>query len=87
MKMIVNKKLALATLICSGLFSATSQAVNIDITGTVVASPCVVNGGNDSLEVNLGIIFRRTVYPLVAVLRLERIYPEADRLPGLNFQL
>ncbi|EAX2646930.1 type 1 fimbrial protein [Salmonella enterica] len=54
MKMIVNKKLALATLICSGLFSATSQAVNIDITGTVVASPCVVNGGNDSLEVNLG---------------------------------
>ncbi|HCH9279046.1 TPA: type 1 fimbrial protein [Salmonella enterica] len=50
----MNKKLSLAALICGGLFSATSQAVNIDITGTVVASPCVVNGGNDSLAIDLG---------------------------------
>lgn len=56
MKTIVNKKLALVTLICGGLFSTAGEAnsVNIDITGTVVASPCVVNGGNESLDVKLG---------------------------------
>ncbi|HCL5079188.1 TPA: type 1 fimbrial protein [Salmonella enterica] len=52
---IVNKKAtALCVLVCGGLFSSASQAVNIDITGKVVASPCVVNGNNESLAVNLG---------------------------------
>lgn len=54
MNAILNKKLVLATLICGGLFSTASQAVNIDITGTVVASPCVVNGGDNTLSINLG---------------------------------
>lgn len=36
------------------LFSSSSQAVNIDISGTVIASPCVVNGGDESLAINLG---------------------------------
>lgn len=35
-------------------FSASSSALTIDITGTVVASPCTVNGGDESLDVNLG---------------------------------
>ncbi len=50
----MDKKLALLTLAYSGLFSAASFAVNIDITGTVVASPCIVNSGTPSLSVNLG---------------------------------
>lgn len=37
-----------------GLFTTNSYAANIDITGLVVASPCIVNGGNESLSVNLG---------------------------------
>ncbi|MFH7826562.1 fimbrial protein [Kluyvera chengduensis] len=47
-------KIAALILACGGLFSSTSQAVNIDITGLVVASPCIVNGSNDSLVVDLG---------------------------------
>lgn len=35
-------------------FFASSSALTIDITGTVVASPCTVNGGDESLDVNLG---------------------------------
>jgi len=50
----MDKKMALLALVCGSLFSATCSAVNIDITGTVVASPCVVNNGNESLEVPLG---------------------------------
>lgn len=49
-----NTHFAIIALICSGLFSANCSAVYIDISGKVVASPCVVNGGSDSLEVNLG---------------------------------
>lgn len=52
---IANKKAAaLCILACGGLFSASSSALTIDITGTVVASPCTVNGGDESLDVNLG---------------------------------
>lgn len=54
MKIKMNKKLALFTLLSCSLFSTTSFATNIDITGTVVASPCTVNGGQESLEVKLG---------------------------------
>ncbi|ECC1660469.1 type 1 fimbrial protein [Salmonella enterica subsp. salamae] len=49
-----GKKAAALILAFGGLFSSASQAVNIDITGLVVASPCVVNGNNQSLAVNLG---------------------------------
>ncbi|WP_336285655.1 fimbrial protein [Citrobacter arsenatis] len=49
-----GRKVAALILACGGFFSSTSQAVNIDITGLVVASPCVVNGSNNSLAVNLG---------------------------------
>ncbi|EOX7392786.1 fimbrial protein [Enterobacter quasiroggenkampii] len=54
MQIIYGKKMIIGLLACSGLFSAASHAVNIDITGKVVASPCVVNGNNESLAVNLG---------------------------------
>lgn len=52
---IANKQTtALCILALGGLFSATCSALQIDITGKVVASPCIVNGGDDSLDVNLG---------------------------------
>lgn len=54
MKNIVKGNFALLLTLCCGLFSASSSAVRIDINGTVVASPCVVNGGQDSLSVPLG---------------------------------
>ena len=54
MHIVNGNKMALSLLVCAGLFSAASQAVNIDITGKVVASPCIVNGNNDSLAVSLG---------------------------------
>ncbi|EFU3138888.1 type 1 fimbrial protein [Salmonella enterica] len=49
-----GKKTAVFILACGSLFAASSQATTIDITGLVIASPCVVNGGNDSLSVDLG---------------------------------
>ncbi|MDG1641113.1 fimbrial protein [Klebsiella huaxiensis] len=56
MQSIMNNKALVLILACTGLFSATSSAnsANIDITGTVVASPCVVNAGNESLAIDLG---------------------------------
>lgn len=52
---IANKKItALCILACGGLFSASSSALTIDITGTVVASPCTVNGGDNTLDISLG---------------------------------
>lgn len=50
----MHKKLTVITLLGCSLFSATSFATNIDITGTVVASPCAINGGQASLAVKLG---------------------------------
>lgn len=46
----------LATLVTAscGLFTPLSHAVNIDITGKVIASPCEVNGGNETLSIDLG---------------------------------
>ena len=46
----------LATLVTAscGLFTPLSHAANIDITGKVIASPCQVNDGNDSLSIDLG---------------------------------
>lgn len=56
MKTMMDKKVLILTLACTGLFSGTVSAnsANIDITGKVVASPCVVNGNDPSLAVNLG---------------------------------
>ncbi|ECH9258719.1 type 1 fimbrial protein [Salmonella enterica subsp. enterica] len=45
---------ALIMLACGCFISTTSQATTIDITGTVVASPCEVNGNSPSLAVKLG---------------------------------
>ncbi|MEO3989026.1 fimbrial protein [Pseudocitrobacter cyperus] len=53
MKLWKNKAL-IPILICGTLFSGACAAVRIDINGTVIASPCVVNGGQDSLSVRLG---------------------------------
>ncbi|EJI9075403.1 type 1 fimbrial protein [Salmonella enterica] len=52
---VTNRKKTVAFIIAlDWLFSSSSQAVNIDISGTVIASPCVVNGGDESLAINLG---------------------------------
>lgn len=52
----MRTKISILALSCASMFvfNASANAVNIDITGTVVASPCVVNGSNESLAVNLG---------------------------------
>jgi len=58
MNTVTRKSLLLITacssLLSASAFAATSNSVNIDITGTVIASPCVVNGDQPSLEVNIG---------------------------------
>lgn len=60
MKIMTDKKAFVLALTYTGLFSPlcfadlASNSANIDITGTVIASPCVVNGNNQSLAVNLG---------------------------------
>ncbi|MDH1125901.1 fimbrial protein [Enterobacter sp. GD03975] len=41
-----------ATLISCKLFAADS--VNVSVTGNIVASPCIFNGGNNNLDINLG---------------------------------
>ena len=41
-----------ATLISNNIFAADS--VNVSVTGNIVASPCIFNGGNNSLDINLG---------------------------------
>ncbi|EMX6075039.1 type 1 fimbrial protein [Salmonella enterica] len=51
-----GKKIAVLLLTSSGLFPGVSQAADtiIEITGRVIASPCVVNGGQEKLSVDLG---------------------------------
>ncbi|OAE45238.1 fimbrial protein [Enterobacter cloacae] len=44
--------LLLLVLLSGKVFSADS--VNVGVTGNIVASPCVFNGGSNSLDVNLG---------------------------------
>lgn len=41
-----------AALISGNLIAA--DTVNVSVTGNIVASPCVFNGGNNNLDVNLG---------------------------------
>ncbi|HHS9878685.1 fimbrial protein [Klebsiella aerogenes] len=50
-----NKAIIIA-LTCGSLFSAASYAnsATMNITGKIIAGPCVVNGGTDTLDVNLG---------------------------------
>lgn len=52
----MRTKISILALSCASIFvvNTSANAVTIDITGTVVASPCVVNGNNESLAVNLG---------------------------------
>lgn len=55
MKIANRKTIAVMVIMaCANLFSTASSAVMIYINGEVVASPCEVNGGSDSLSVNLG---------------------------------
>ncbi|MBL5902944.1 fimbrial protein [Serratia fonticola] len=50
-----NKKTLLALLVLSaGFYHTTATAVDVNITGTVVASPCTVDTANSNLSVNLG---------------------------------
>ena len=51
MKIIYGTMLLLALL--SGK-AFTADSVNIGVTGNIVASPCIFNGGSNSLDVNLG---------------------------------
>ncbi|WP_296246041.1 type 1 fimbrial protein [uncultured Enterobacter sp.] len=41
-----------ATLISCHSFAADS--VNVNVTGNIIASPCIFNGGNNDLDINLG---------------------------------
>ncbi|VUS98181.1 putative fimbrial-like protein SfmF [Klebsiella pasteurii] len=52
MMKIKYKSMLIATLLCWNVYSA--DRVNIDVTGTIVAAPCVFNGGNNNLDINLG---------------------------------
>lgn len=54
MKIAYGKKTAVLILACGTLFAASSQATTIEITGQVIASPCVVNAGDEKLSVDLG---------------------------------
>lgn len=48
----LNKIILFLALVSGEVFSA--DVVNIGVTGNIVASPCVFNGGNSSLGINLG---------------------------------
>ncbi|WP_409050234.1 fimbrial protein [Enterobacter sp. RHBSTW-00175] len=49
----LTRRCALILLLCCGrVFSADS--VNLGVTGNIVASPCIFNGGNANLDVHLG---------------------------------
>lgn len=52
----LKNKLAVLTLSCASILATNNiaNAVTIDITGTVVASPCTVNGGDNTLDISLG---------------------------------
>ncbi|WP_395312729.1 type 1 fimbrial protein [Enterobacter sp. ECC-219] len=41
-----------ATLISCNTFAG--DAVNVSVTGNIIASPCIFNGGNDNMDINLG---------------------------------
>ena len=47
-----HKRMLLLLLLCGQVFSADS--VNVGVTGNIVASPCLFNGGNSALDINLG---------------------------------
>lgn len=46
------KMLLLASLLSTSAEAA--DGVNLNVTGNIVASPCVFNAGNDNLDINLG---------------------------------
>ncbi|ELW1645793.1 type 1 fimbrial protein [Enterobacter oligotrophicus] len=46
------KKFLFLALLCWNVYAA--DGVNVSVTGNIVASPCVFNGGNSNLDVNLG---------------------------------
>ena len=50
----MNSKLSIVALLMTApIFSCSADTVNINVTGNVVASPCIVNGGGSSLNVGL----------------------------------
>ncbi|OQR49313.1 fimbrial protein [Klebsiella oxytoca] len=49
---IPHKKMLLLAFLCWKAFSADS--VSVGVTGNIVASPCIFNGGNSNFNVNLG---------------------------------
>lgn len=48
------KLVTIAALVSLTSIAAIADAVNISVTGNVVASPCVINGGSANLNVDLG---------------------------------
>ncbi|MGG7521653.1 fimbrial protein [bacterium BS0013] len=48
----LNQMMLFLALVSGEVFSA--DVVNIGVTGNIVASPCIFNGGNSSLGINLG---------------------------------
>lgn len=49
---IKHKKMLICALLCWNAFSADS--VNVNVSGNIIASPCLFNGGNDNLNIDLG---------------------------------
>lgn len=54
MKNILNKSVLAAVVLVSGINISHADPININITGNVVASPCVVNNSVSDLNVDLG---------------------------------
>ncbi|HII4349344.1 TPA: fimbrial protein [Enterobacter cloacae] len=53
MTMNIMRTAAFIAAVISGNVIA-ADSVNVSVTGNIVASPCVFNGGNTSLDINLG---------------------------------
>lgn len=49
---LVNKSLVMSLLINGSVWSA--DTVNLNVTGNIIASPCVFNNGDDNKNINLG---------------------------------
>ncbi len=67
---ISHKKTLLLALLSWKVFSA--DTVNIGVTGNIVASPCIFNGGNTGNDSNLLIVFYVQIMPDDFVMQLHR---------------
>jgi minor fimbrial subunit len=55
------KLVAMAASAVISLSSMAADTVNINVTGNIIASPCIINGGSANLNVDLGSAIQATV--------------------------